>query len=477
MFVCYYLGNDFIYGARNNSDLTTAIRFSSGESYYSGCSVSHINDTYNLVRPYRVQTELRDEILSGSMYLLENDGKSSMLGRLRDFQFYGVVPDTNGKLVYKVKDAKFTPEQVFKAIIGEISKAIMENIILSNAFFIIPDYYDQEKRCAIKACLKSVFSNSNIHLVNHSSAVGMRMYEEISHNILCLSLRFDSGPFEVSVLEVTEDGATPLASLSNDNVTGCDMITELLYILEAMVFKDNLKTEYQENSSPEKRVQGRAAYWRVLRKFAYKATSEADLDLSDGNSINPQPEDIKQAFQNLWKELSLTITNCCILAGVDLAKISDVVVTGPFKEHVKFEKLLRELGCSAKITEVNEKDLCKKVVLRGKCIQVLQTAFSVSLNEKSILMVDRFTPYPLKKHSQLIVDVEKPEMTYTLLVYQSRIGDRNRRLVRTFTLKNVTVYQGKISLTILLEIDDNGIVSITVEEMNEKIVLVNAVTL
>ena len=154
MSVCYFLGDDFIYGVRYNSDITTDIRFPVGPRYYSGCTVSYVGDTVSLISPHRSQSALRKNLLSGSMFLLENDGKSSMFARLRGTLFYDVVAEGNGKFVYKAKDTKFTPEQVFKAIIGEISKAITGNIRLYNAFFIIPDYYDQSKRCAISECLK-----------------------------------------------------------------------------------------------------------------------------------------------------------------------------------------------------------------------------------------------------------------------------------------------------------------------------------
>ena len=176
MSVCYFLGDDFIYGVRYNSDITTDIRFPVGPRYYSGCTVSYVGDTVSLISPHRSQSALRKNLLSGSMFLLENDGKSSMFARLRGTLFYDVVAEGNGKFVYKAKDTKFTPEQVFKAIIGEISKAITGNIRLYNAFFIIPDYYDQSKRCAISDSLKSSFRNSNIHWVNYSTAVGMRLY-------------------------------------------------------------------------------------------------------------------------------------------------------------------------------------------------------------------------------------------------------------------------------------------------------------
>ena len=477
MSVCYFLGDDFIYGVRYNSDITTDIRFPVGPRYYSGCTVSYVGDTVSLISPHRSQSALRKNLLSGSMFLLENDGKSSMFARLRGTLFYDVVAEGNGKFVYKAKDTKFTPEQVFKAIIGEISKAITGNIRLYNAFFIIPDYYDQSKRCAISECLKSSFRNSNIHLVNYSTAVGMRLYEDVNHDFYCLSIRFDSGPFEVSILKVTAEGATPLASISNDNVTGSDLVTEIQNFLEREAQKMKLKTEYQLEPTPEKQAYGRAAYWRLLRNFAYDTNIEVDLDLDDRNSINPEPQTIVEAFNQLAGEMKLTIANCCILAGVELAKISEAVVTGPFLDTISFEPLLREMGYTEHVATMRENDLCKKVVMRGRCIQVLQSTFSVSLNKQSMMIMDRFTPYPVKKRSQLIVDVEKPEMAYTLLVYQNRIGDRNNRLIHDFTLNNVAVYQGKISLSITLDVDDSGIASLSVVEMSENAVLVNATRL
>ena len=477
MSVCYFLGDDFIYGVRYNSDITTDIRFSVGPRYYSGCTVSFVGDAVSLVSPHRSPSTLRKSVLSGSMFLLENDGKSSMFARLRDTLFYDVVAEGNGKFVYKAKDTKFTPEQVFRVIIGEISKAITGNIRLYNAFFIIPDYYDQGKRCAVSECLTSSFRNSKIHLVNYSTAVGMRLYEDTKYDFYCLNIRFDSGPFGVSILKVTGDGAVPLASLSNDNVTGSDLITEIQNILERKALEMKLKTEYQAEPTPEKQAYGRAAYWRLLRNFAYDTNIEVDLDLDDKVSINPDSQTIVEAFNQLAGEMKLTIANCCILAGVELAKISEAVVTGPFNDSISFEPLLKEMGYTKRIAVMRESDLCKKVVMRGRCIQVLQSTFSVSLNKKSMLIMDRFTPYPVKKRSQLIVDVEKPEMAYTLLVYQNRIGDRNNRLIRTCTLNNVAVYQGKISLSILLEVDDSGIATLTVVEMSENVTLVNALRL
>ena len=477
MSVCYFLGDDFIYGVRYNSDITTDIRFSNESRHFAGCSVSRQKDMCSMVSPYKTASTLRLEVLSSSMFLLDNDGKSSMFARLRDFLFYGVVSEANGKLAYKTKDIMLTPEQVFKAVLGEISKSVTGSIILYKAFFIIPDYYDQEKRRMVSRCLSSVFNNSNILLVNYSSAVGLLVSEVISYDTYCLSLCFDSGPFGVSVLKVSSDRAIPLATLSNDRVTGSDMICELLYLLEEEVSKMGTMTEYQDEPTPEKQAYRRAMYWRLLRYFAYNNDTNAELYLVDENSIIPQPEDLAKAFSKLFDELKSTIQNCCILAGVNLAKISEVVVTGPFCKSVSFAPLLKEMGYTGKVTVLNEKDLCRKVVLHGKCIQVLQSAFSVSLNNTMKLLVDRFTPYPLKKQRQLIVDVEKRELSLTLLVYENRIGDRHNRLIQTFTLNNVAVYQGKISLNLLLEIDESGIARLTVTEINENVVLVKALCL
>ena len=471
MSLCLYLSDDFIFAARSNGISTTAIKFDNRDDYYSGCGYSRKDGT-TLTPPYNLDNRLKDDILGGVLFLFTEDGESSLFNRLHDTAFNYVGITTEGTLKYNVNGTQFSLEEVFQFILRNVSSRVINLDLLRDVFLIIPDYYDQVGRNRLYSCAKSIFHKATLHFINQTSAMCMKIHEDYRENDLCLLLHFNSGPFEVSLAHMSKGVTTPVVSVMNDNVSGSDLVLNLLEIMEEKVRDKSLVPDYDVPEKAAVRRDLRFRTWQRLLSFAYYTGQDVELETGDGDCFYAREAHLARAFDRLAAELQTTVAHCCVLAGVSLGMVNRVVVSGPFCESLDFQPLLERLGSACDPTVVEERRLCEKVARWNYQKQILQCSLGVSIQDQHVLIVDRFAPYPLVERKQIVIPMENPESSLMLRFFQNRLQDRQQRIIKVFQLNGLPVYQGKVALTITLWINDSGIASAAVHDTNEQTVLI-----
>lgn len=411
------------------------------------------------------------------LYYLCADSDDAVFKKMKGYQPIGMRVSADGHLEYETDEHSVSAKDVLECLLKNIMKQV-ENIQV--LVLIVPDFFDQPKRETLIDIVNSIIQHNCpsiklVKLVNHSSAAVGWLTKELNRNTAkVVTLRFESGVFEIGVFkDATSLSATPIVSLSDDSVCGIDFMTNAYEDFIDAKSKDH---DYDKGKKSHNWMEFRN---HILNVDYYEDSDDGpdddpDVRDRDNNLISYKHSYTIGASDAIQKEIQNSIEMCLMLAGLNPSDITYIVSTGPWSEkdkaYIKMEEIVKKVFPNQRnvFRRVGDKDLCKSVsgvfsdsnAVNIK--QALQTSWGIRYKDQTLLLLDRFTVYPTEIQKTFSFIPSKDDCNPTLFLYMVSMNSNKRVDIQHYRDINLSPTPGdQKKCRVDVRVDENGIVSIS----------------
>ncbi|KAF5821022.1 putative Heat shock protein 70 family [Helianthus annuus] len=397
----------------------------------------------------------------------------------------------NPKIVvtYKGEQKMFSPEEISAMVLEkmkEVAGAFLGKIV-QDAVITVPAYFSDSQRQATKDA-GYVAGLNILQIINEPTAAAIAYGLDMTNNITCETnvLIFDlgGGTFDVSIVTIDGDGKIEVKAVAGDtHLGGQDFDNEMVNYFINEFNRKHKGANIRDNNKAVGRL--RVASEKAKRELS--STIETTIDI-DGlhMGIDFSARITRAKFENLNADLFdkciETVESCLRDAKMNKENVYEVVLVGGSTRIPKVQELLKEF--------FNGKELCKRIhadeaVAYGASILAAKIRGDTTEKVKDLVFLD-VTPLSLgvEKHdgtmSVLIprntrIPTKKSSIYYTVKDYQrsinfpvyqgERIRGKDNNLLGSFKVEVPIAPRYESKVNVVFEIDANGILSCSGEEV------------
>jgi molecular chaperone DnaK len=396
---------------------------------------------------------------------------------------YTIVEGPNGDAWVKVKDKKYSPQEI-SAFILQKMKETAESYLghgVTQAVITVPAYFNDAQRQATKDAGK-IAGLEVLRIINEPTAAALAYgldKKKESKTIAVYDL--GGGTFDVSVLEIG-DGVFEVKSTNGDTFLGGEDFDMRLVEYLAAEFKKENQIDLRNDKLALQRLKEAAEKAKI--ELSSAAQTEINLPFITADQTGPKHLTMKLSrskLESLVGDLIEKTVGPCKAAlkdaGVTAAEIDEVVLVGGMSRMPKVQQIVKELFGKEPHKGVNPDEVVaigaaiQGGVLKGEVKDVLLldvTPLSLGIETLGGVftrLIDRNTTIPTKK-SQVFSTADDGQTAVTIKVYQGEreMAAHNKHL-GTFDLVGIPpAPRGVPQVEVTFDIDANGIVNVSAKD-------------
>ncbi len=397
---------------------------------------------------------------------------------------YKVVADGDNVAVM-AQGKKYTPPEVSAMILQKLKKAAEDYLgeKVTEAVITVPAYFNDAQRQATKDAGK-IAGLEVKRIINEPTAAALAYGLDKKKDETIAVYDFGGGTFDISILEVGE-GVIEVKATNGDTHLGGDNIDQRIvdWLIDEFKRDEGLDLKGKGNEMALQRL--RDAAERAKIELSTTMETEINLPFITADASGPKHlvkkltrAKLESMVEDIIQRSVGPCRQCMKDAGVDAAKINEVVLVGGQTRMPRIQAIVKELFGKEPHKGVNPDEVVavgaaiQGGVLKGEVKDLLLldvTPLSLSietLGGVATAMIPRNTTIPTKKTETFSTAADSQTSVEVHVLQGERPMAAQNRTLGKFHLTGIPpAPRGVPQIEVTFDIDANGILNVTAKDM------------